>query len=250
MHPSSSLHAAGADNQPIEHKAKPSVKTMTNQQINAKTEIIPDASTRAKMAINLSNKFKAKAVAHEGNETLLFYANLLWATAYESGACSLVYEDAGDNAYYDLAGISIGEGEAYACIPVPLLQPTVIAEFMKKQPKMVEKKDHRRQGIPYSWEELMPEFVFLCLYPEMQIADGRRAWDDLWVLWWDKISSTLLIEGMEQKIRTLPSNPVVYDARSSEHTPIHDGNYHQWVKYGTFYFKTFKNLASIFEAVS
>ena len=213
-------------------------------KVSPKQQIMPTERERAKMAIELSNKFKAKAVAHNNND-LYLYANLLWVIAYQSGECTCVYEDAGEDAYYDLAGISIDE--AYGCIPIPFLQPTTVAEFMKRQPSFVSKQEHQRVGASFSWEELMPEFVFLSLFPEMQIENGRRAYDDLWMLCWSGIDCFLMIEG-SSKINYLPQNLSVYNSRGNSNPPIHEEKYHEWVTYKGFKFKTFKNLASIFES--
>lgn len=125
--------------------------------------------------IRLCNKFKDRVVFYE-EDSFYSYANLCWLMAfdlYESESkweslegSSLIYEDAGDNAYYDLLGIQVDD--EYACIPVPFVVPTIVSAFVKGS-NIKDKEVHNRQA-PQSdeglhWEELMSELVFLSLRP-------------------------------------------------------------------------------------
>lgn len=184
---------------------------------------------RAERLVKLCNLFKDRVVFYRVEDQYK-YANYLWNLAYETGECKLVYEDGGDNSYYDLVGLEIN-GE-YACIPVPLLTPTHVAEIFKKQPEIIEKHQHYRDisdidESSITWESLMSELMFLSLTHERYM--------DLWI--------------MCDSYDWLPQNPVQYDARGAKNCPIYDETYHQWFEYKGSVFKSFSCFAPFFNKV-
>lgn len=188
------------------------------------TKMITSAE-RAERIIKLCNLFKDR-VAFYNVQDQYKYANYLWSLGYKTGECKIIYEDGGDDPYYDLVGLEVNG--SYACIPVPLLTSTQVAEIFKQQPEIIEKHQHYRNVYDIdendiTWETLMPELMFLSL---------TQRDDDLWI--------------MCDSYDWLPQNPVKYNDRGVKKRPIHDKEYHQWFEYKGSVFKSFSCFAGFF----
>ena len=185
---------------------------------------------RAERLLNLCNKFKDRSVLYK--EDYYKYSNYCWELAYESGECELSYENSGDNSYYDLVGLKIGE--EYACIPVPLLAPTLVAEILKSQPQMVEKYYHERNVDEVSekevaWEILIPELVFLSL------RKRQFCGDELYII--EKVAAGIV-----------PDNLYTYDGRGCEYMPVYDKIFHKKYAYKGVDFTSWITFEEIFNA--
>lgn len=199
---------------------------------------------RISRLIMLCNKFKDRVMFYNHNY-FYKYANLCWLLAFDTWIdnqhelpeVELIYEDAGDNPYYDLLGIQVGD--EYACIPVPLVVNTIVSYYVKKA-SVVEKVNHSRQtpisDVGLLWEDLSPELTFLCL---RETRDEYYTLRNVEGLGLGLLNPTLLHD-------LIPKNPIAYDKRGGSFTPTHDETFFMEYTYQGVKFFSWKILKGMF----
>jgi hypothetical protein len=211
------------------------------------TPILPTQQEKAQMALILANKLRSKAL-FDDDITLHDWSNLMWAVAYKTGVCTIKYHklNGTTESFIELrqtpytAFISSHDVKHQVFEDIINSNPINILSFNK--PPGYKHPATKINPQQYQWEDLFPEFVFLSLSYKFAFHLNIHTFE------WDTLFNIVNIK-LEKRdlLKTLPENPISYTKNKQCYQPLTDPKHYQWVNFREWRFKTWINIAPIFE---